>query len=178
MVAGVLSALVFERRRARQPIGHDGPARSRGTHYPERPKSTRRGRAATGWGRAVGPTCWARLATVAARAETVRALEEVHVVPRTRQPEPGLATAVTAWARGASLATALGVAARDVGEMAPGDFVRTVKQLADLAGQVAQAAPDPATAAAADAAVGLLVRDVVAAGGHLPASANRPGPES
>ena len=75
-------------------------------------------------------------------------------MPRTRQPEPGLAAAVTAWARGASLATVLEVAAHDVGEIAPGDFVRTVKQLADLAGQVALVAPDQATAAAAAAGRG------------------------
>ena len=100
-------------------------------------------------------------------AERVRALEEVHLVPRTRQPEPGLAGAVAAWARGAAFATALEVAATDVGEIAPGDFVRTVKQVADLADQVALTAPDPATAAAADAAVDLLLRGVVAAGAPL-----------
>ena len=66
-------------------------------------------------------------------------------MPRTRQPEPGLAGAVAAWARGARFGTVLEVAARDVGEVAPGDFVRTVKQLADLVGQVALVAPDPAT---------------------------------
>jgi superfamily II RNA helicase len=67
----------------------------------------------------------------------------------------------------------LEVAALDVGEMAPGDFVRAIKQLADLVGQVAMITPNPATAAAAQAAVGMLVRNVVAAGG-LAASATEP----
>ena len=82
-----------------------------------------------------------RTGLLAAHAETVRATEEVHLVPRTRQPEPGLAAAVAAWARGASFGTVLELAARDVGELAPGDFVRTVKQVADLADQVAVAPP-------------------------------------
>ncbi len=66
-------------------------------------------------------------------------------MPRTRPPEPGLAGAVAAWARGAPFKTVLEVAAVDVGEVAPGDFVRTVRQVADLADQVALVAPDPAT---------------------------------
>ncbi|MGH9092755.1 MAG: hypothetical protein ACRDZR_15470, partial [Acidimicrobiales bacterium] len=74
----------------------------------------------------------------------------------------GLAGAVAAWARGAPFGTVLEVAARDVGEIAPGDFVRTVKQVADLADQVAQVSPVPATAAAAAEAVDRLLRGVVA----------------
>lgn len=89
-----------------------------------------------------------------------------------RQPEPGLAGAVAAWCRGASFGTALDVAARDVGEVAPGDFVRTVKQVADLVSQVALVAEDAETAAAAEAAVGQLLRDVVAS--TPPASATDP----
>ena len=88
-------------------------------------------------------------------------------MPRTRQAAPGLATSVASWARGASFSTALAVAGRDVGELAPGDFVRTVKSVADLAQQVSHTAPDPAVAAAAREAVDLLVRGVVAGG--LPA---------
>ncbi|HLW45395.1 MAG TPA: hypothetical protein VKR78_04210, partial [Acidimicrobiales bacterium] len=106
-----------------------------------------------------------RLATLEGLAEQIRGVEEVHLVPRTRQPELGLAGAVASWARGASLGTVLEVASQDVGEIAPGDFVRTVKQLVDLVGQVANVAADPGTAGAADAAMRLLRRDVVAAGG-------------
>jgi hypothetical protein len=55
------------------------------------------------------------------------------------------------------------VAARDVGDLAPGDFVRTVKSVADLVQQVAHAATDPETADAAREAVAMLLRGVVAA---------------
>jgi ATP-dependent RNA helicase HelY len=85
-------------------------------------------------------------------------------VPRTRQPAPGLATAVASWARGASFEVAMGVASRDVGELAAGDFVRTMKSVADLAQQVSHTAADPAVAAAAREAVQLLLRGVVAGG--------------
>ncbi len=99
-------------------------------------------------------------------------------MPRTRPPEPGLAGAVAAWARGAPFETVLEVAAVDVGEVAPGDFVRTVRQVADLAGQVALVAPDPATGAAARAAAERLLRDVVAAGSPLAASATGEAPQT
>jgi ATP-dependent RNA helicase HelY len=56
------------------------------------------------------------------------------------------------------------VAARDVGDLAPGDFVRTVKSVADLVQQVGHAATEPHTAAAARDAVDLLLRGVVAVG--------------
>jgi ATP-dependent RNA helicase HelY len=101
-------------------------------------------------------------------AERIRAAEEAQGVPRTRQPAPGLSTAVASWTRGAPFSTALAVAARDAGELAPGDFVRTVKSVADLAQQVSHTAPDPGVAAAAREAVDLLVRGVVAGG--LPAA--------
>jgi ATP-dependent RNA helicase HelY len=60
----------------------------------------------------------------------------------------------------------MGVAGRDVGELAPGDFVRTMKSVADLAQQVSHTAADPAVAAAAREAVQMLLRGVVA--GDLP----------
>jgi ATP-dependent RNA helicase HelY len=107
----------------------------------------------------------ARLTRLEQHAEGVRGLEEVHRVPRTRAPERGLATAVTSWARGAPFGIVLEVAAVDAGEIAPGDFVRTVKEVADLVGQVALVSPDPAVAAAAALAVPQLIRGVVAVGG-------------
>ena len=101
---------------------------------------------------------------LAVMAERIRASRRHHLVPRTRQPAPGLATAVASWVRGASFSTALAVAARDAGDLAPGDFVRTMKSVADLAQQVSHIAEDPAVAAAAREAVDLLVRGVVAGG--------------
>jgi ATP-dependent RNA helicase HelY len=47
-------------------------------------------------------------------------------------------------------------------DLTGGDFVRTIKQLVDLLGQIASVAPDPATRAAAAAAVDLAFRGVVA----------------
>ena len=181
VLAGVLSTLVFERRRARPALGHP-PRGPRGEGA--RPGSRRAGtgrpvgagsdgpaapRTRPGRGDRLGDRRRSELAEriglLATHAERIRGAEEVHTVPRTRQPEPGLSGAVTAWARGASFAAVLEVAALDIGELAPGDFVRAVKQVADLVEQVAMVAPDEPTAAAASEAVGLLVRDVVAAGG-------------
>ena len=127
------------RRPGRRPLGR----RLRAPPGPARP-----GPAGPPAGEAAAPAAGpaGRQATVRARLALRRprpswpsasaAIEELHLVPRTRQPAPGLATAVASWARGASFATALGVAARDVGELAPGDFVRTMKSVADLAQQV------------------------------------------
>jgi ATP-dependent RNA helicase HelY len=65
------------------------------------------------------------------------------------------------WAKGHSLDAVL----RDT-QLAPGDFVRWVKQLLDLLDQVTKAAPEGSrTAATAREAVGKLRRGVVAYSG-------------
>jgi superfamily II RNA helicase len=166
VLAGVLSSLVFERRRARRVAGHRGRHQGR-TDRGAGIQSTRGRRGRQGsdrLGERRRTELTERLVILGHYAEQVRTLEEIHLVPRTRQPEPGLAGAVAAWTRGATFGVVLEVAAQDVGEIAPGDFVRTAKQVADLVGQVALVARDPATAAAAAAAADLLLRDVVAAG--------------
>src|SRR6266571_1423225 len=61
-------------------------------------------------------------------------LETEHRLSFLREPDPGFAWAAHAWARGKSLESVLGP------DMTPGDFVRAVKQLMDLLGQVAVAA--------------------------------------
>jgi ATP-dependent RNA helicase HelY len=154
VVAGVLSAVVFEPRRARKLPGQPGQRRGdrRRAHLQDRLGDKR-----------TVELAW-RCDAVNVMAERIREIEEAHLVPRTRQPATGLATAVASWARGASFSTALGVAARDVGELAPGDFVRTMKSVADLAQQVSHTAADPGVAAAAREAVDLLLRGVVAGG--------------
>ena len=200
VLAGVLSSLVFERRRARRPargsvgVPARGPARAqaRGSRrgsgdwsasgsgharHSAADDGVRTGRRTKGGGDRIGERrrqeLAERLFALDALGERLRGVEEVHLVPRTRQPEAGLAGAVASWARGASFGTVLEVAVHDVGEIAPGDFVRTVKQLVDLAGQVASVATDPSIAACADAAVRLLRRDVVAAGGSPDLGADR-----
>ena len=153
VLAGVLSAVVFEPRRARRLPGQHGTRRDKQRRpLQDRLGDKRRSELA------------ARCDAVTILAERIRGIEETHRVPRTRQPAPGLATAVASWARGASFSTALTVAARDVGELAPGDFVRTMKSVADLAQQVSHTAVDTEVAAAARKAVNLVLRGVVAGG--------------
>jgi superfamily II RNA helicase len=77
---------------------------------------------------------------------------------RTRRPDGGLVRAVVAWAKGATLESILTETA-----VAPGDFVRNVRQLIDLVRQLGQVAPDPGTRVAAQSAVALLTRGVVGA---------------
>ena len=62
-------------------------------------------------------------------------VEERNQVSFLRQPELGFAWAAHAWARGRPLETVLVSS-----ELTPGDFVRAVKQLMDLLGQIAVAA--------------------------------------
>lgn len=155
LVAGALSAFVFEPRRARRG-GPGGPARAR---------TAVRATANDRLGQRRREALEATMAVLAAQSARLGGLEEVHLVAHTRRPEPQAGPAVAAWARGATLSDALAVVARDAGEVAPGDFVRIVRQVADLCEQVGRLCSAPATAAAADEAARLVVRSVVA---HLP----------
>jgi superfamily II RNA helicase len=171
VLAGVVSSLIFEPRRARRmgrgPGSGSGSGHgSRGAHRNAPPPRRERRRAPLAdrlGDKRVSELAWRGDALVML-SEHIREAEERHLVPRTRQPSAGLATAVTSWARGASFETVLGVAARDVGDLAAGDFVRTVKSVADLVQQVAHVATDPGTVRAAREAVNLLLRGVVAIG--------------
>ena len=84
--------------------------------------------------------------------------ERDHALPPTGDPDGGIAWMVHRWASGARLETVL----RD-SEIAAGDFVRRCKQIVDLLDQIADAAPTPTLAATARAAVGAVMRGVVAA---------------
>jgi ATP-dependent RNA helicase HelY len=77
-----------------------------------------------------------------------------------RQPQPGFAWLAWRWARGHPLDAVL----RDT-QLAPGDFVRWVKQLLDLLDQIAHAADGATTATTARAAINALRRGVVAYSG-------------
>ena len=160
VIAGVLSGLIFEPRRARRTPGGAQVAKKKGKKgaLPDRLGDRRR------------RDIHDRLAKSLELSDRIRSLEEVHLVSRTRSIESGLATAVASWARGATLSTVLAVATRDVGEVAPGDFVRVVKQVADLAEQVAHVAQDPAVSQSALDLVPLLLRSVVAGGPGASAS--------
>ncbi len=107
---------------------------------------------------------WVGVQEVAAR---VNADERAASLPLTRPPDPGFMRCAYLWARGADLADLVGDE-----EIAAGDFVRQVKQVIDLLRQLADVAPDRATAATARRAADRLFRGVVAASAVLEASPN------
>jgi ATP-dependent RNA helicase HelY len=86
----------------------------------------------------------------------VRVTEERHQVELCRELEDGFATPVYHWAEGRDLEDVL-----EETTMAPGDFVRTCKQLLDLLRQIAEVAPAP-TAEVARRAGSAVNRGVVA----------------
>lgn len=96
-------------------------------------------------------------------AETVRlwgqldALERDHKLDFLRQPDLGFAWAAYRWTEGDELDDVLSEV-----ELAAGDFVRWVKQLIDLCGQVADAAGDVPLRRTARQTMDLLKRGVVA----------------
>jgi len=171
LLAALLSTLVFEPRRAR-------PTRSaagRGGHPRQPAKNQKRGALPDRLGQTRTREIVRRATEIVEMAEELRALEEVHLVPRTRSAEPGLATAVASWTRGASLSTVLEVAKRDVGEIAPGDLVRILKQVGDLAEQVGRITEVDETRSTCDALGPLILRSVVATGGPVASASNPQG---
>ncbi len=86
----------------------------------------------------------------------VRRAEDAHHVELCRELDDGFASPVFHWAEGKPLEDVL----RET-TMAPGDFVRTCKQLLDLLRQVAEVAPEP-TSGVARAAAAAVNRGVVA----------------
>jgi ATP-dependent RNA helicase HelY len=95
------------------------------------------------------------------------ALERTSDLPETAEPDPGFVAAAHGWAAGLDIADVL-----TDEDLAPGDFVRQVRQLVDLLQQLARAAPDPATVEAARAALRRLDRDLVAAATAIDADAS------
>jgi ATP-dependent RNA helicase HelY len=84
------------------------------------------------------------------------AIEKENRLAFLREPDLGFAWAAHAWARGEPLESVL------VPDLTPGDFVRAVKQLIDLLGQVAVAAGQAPLGVTARQAAGALRRGVVA----------------
>jgi ATP-dependent RNA helicase HelY len=79
-------------------------------------------------------------------------------LPLTPVPDAGLAWAVHRWASGQRLEVVL----KDL-DLAAGDFVRRCKQVVDLLGQIADAAPEPHVRSVARGAMQSVLRGVVAA---------------
>jgi ATP-dependent RNA helicase HelY len=105
--------------------------------------------------------CRAALQDLDRRWDSLRGVEADSGLSFLRQPEPGFAWLAWRWAKGHSLDAVL----RDT-QLAPGDFVRWIKQLLDLLDQVSKAAPEGSrTGATARDAVAKLRRGVVAYSG-------------
>jgi ATP-dependent RNA helicase HelY len=90
-------------------------------------------------------------------ASDLRALEREHRLSYLREPDFGFAQTAWEWASGAALDDVL-----ESADIAPGDFVRAVKQVVDALGQVADAAGDGALRDTARTALADLRRGVVA----------------
>ena len=86
----------------------------------------------------------------------IRRDEDKRALELTREPDPGFAEQAYMWATGAPLDDVLGE------DDAPGDFVRSVKQLVDLLKQLADVAPAGPLARTIDEAIKGLHRGVVA----------------
>ncbi|MSO86742.1 MAG: DEAD/DEAH box helicase [Acidimicrobiia bacterium] len=93
--------------------------------------------------------------------------EEAAGLPGTRPPDAGFVHLAHAWASGTGLAEVL-----EQADLSGGDFVRNIKQLADLLRGLGSIAPVPATAARARQAAAALQRGVVTATSALPALAD------
>ncbi|MGO4257026.1 DEAD/DEAH box helicase [Marmoricola sp. RAF53] len=128
-LAAVLSALVFEARRADDA---DSPRLPGGPVRDVLKEMT---------------TLWADL----------DALEREHKLDKLREPDFGFCWAAYRWAEGDDLDEVL-----DATGLAAGDFVRWVKQLLDLAGQIGTASGDPAFREKAHETAARLRRGVVA----------------
>ncbi|MQA98907.1 MAG: DEAD/DEAH box helicase [Actinobacteria bacterium] len=86
----------------------------------------------------------------------IRREEEPRGLELTREPDPGFADVAYRWASGVALEDVLGE------EDAPGDFVRSTKQLVDLLRQLEEIAPSETLAATIREAIDNVHRGVVA----------------
>ena len=102
-----------------------------------------------------------RLRRIAAALEDLHRTERRFAVGSSRPLETGFTAAAHRWASQEPFEALLNEG------FSAGDFVRNVKQVIDLARQVAAAAPTPATASAARQAVKALNRGVVALSGAV-----------
>ena len=150
-LAGVLSAFVFESKRAAKPAhaGRQVPVKRRRA-INDRLGPQRRDVIAE------------RLGEIAVEAATLSNLEDEFSVPHSREPDGRFATVIAAWARGAPLGTVLDLADLELGQTSPGDFVRNAKQVADLCEQVTRLSTRYGIVAVAREARETIMRSVVA----------------
>jgi ATP-dependent RNA helicase HelY len=94
----------------------------------------------------------------------IRADEQRHRLPASREPDPGFVAAVFRWVTTGDLSASLAASdASGTGSpLSAGDFVRWCRQVLDLLDQVRNAAPTPALRACAKRAIDAIRRGVVA----------------
>ena len=155
-LAAVLSCFAFEGRRAKPKPAAKGTNKKKPKDIKDRLGPQRRADIVE------------RLALISTLHTRVVAAEERYKVKHAKGLDDGFARAIASWARGASLSTALDVADAEVGVMAPGDFVRHAKQVADLCEQVSRLAPKTDLAAVAQEAKSSILRSVVAGSMGIP----------
>ncbi len=150
-LAGFVSCFVFERKRPRQtPHAAKSVTTKKRRTIPDRVGRERR------------LSLEDRLRSLSVRVAAVREIESRNQLSHGRDPDGSFAHVITAWARGATLATVLDLADVEVGQTSPGDFVRAAKQVADLCEQLARLRSlGPVAERAADAR-DAIVRSVVA----------------
>ena len=96
---------------------------------------------------------------ILATSEDLAAEERASGLGAHRPPDPGFFAAAHGWVAGHALSTVVGDE-----EVTGGDFVRTMKQLIDLARQLSDVAPAARTRAVAREVAGLANRGIVADG--------------
>jgi len=114
-----------------------------------------------------------RFDQVVRRARALQGDEAAGGLSVTRAPDPTFLPAAHAWARGDQLDDVLAGA-----DLSGGDFVRNVRQLADLLRQIGSAAPDPHTRRAARQAAEALHRGVVASAAAATTGGDARSPEA
>ena len=100
-----------------------------------------------------------RWRSITAASEDLAADEQANELGVHRPPDPGFFAAAHGWTAGHGLDTVVGD-----DDVTGGDFVRTMKQLIDLARQVGDVAPDAATRAVAREVASMAFRGIVADG--------------
>jgi ATP-dependent RNA helicase HelY len=93
--------------------------------------------------------------------DELRADEQRHRLPPTRELDEGFVQAIFLWASGAPLADVLLAAGERGQALSAGDFVRWCRQVLDLLSQVRTAAPDKQVRQAAGKAIDAIRRGVV-----------------
>ncbi len=159
-VAAVLSAFVYEPKRAKR----TGPHRQ----TPTRKQRVRNDRLGDQRRSDINQ----RVGSVLGIAAYVSEVEDRYKVSHTKDPDPGFASTIAAWVRGAPLTTVLEIAEHDAGQLSPGDFVRNAKQVGDLCEQLARLCPSSELAAAAEEARFAIIRSVVAGVSVIPPGAD------